>query len=243
MIARSLAAGLGGVLMCAGGAAALDAKVYGPRVDAGEFELEWRTAGFRGGAYDGAWKHKLEAGYAPTGWWRPALVVELADKPGRAAIVEAVSFENVFELPTPEAWPLDLGIYAEYQVGLRDGASDEIELKGLAEGGSDLADWRANLIAERHVGAGASDTWEYGYALQARRAINDDFALGLEAYGDLGDSERGFAAGGGAHVVGPVVLTEVELGFAEFEVAAGWLFGVSDDAPDGVIKLTIELER
>lgn len=219
-------------------------KVYGPEVEKGEFELEYGALGLLGDD-DGEWKHFFEAGYGVTDFWNAAVFAEVEDAPGSGARLEAIAFENIFELPTPESWPVAFGLYAEYEVGLRDGSQDEVELKALAEHAAGAWRSRVNLIAERHVGAGASDETEYGYAAQVRRAIGDEgeWALGLEAYGGAGDSDDGFTFDDQSHVAGPVLFGELPIGIAELEFEAGVLFGLTDESPDTAVKFLLEWER
>lgn len=52
-------------------------------------------------------RRRLDAAGRPCGAGRPA--------PGGQYKVEEFAFENVFEIPTPENFPVALGLYAEYE--------------------------------------------------------------------------------------------------------------------------------
>lgn len=203
--------------------------VYGPTVERGESELEYRGAIFNGGALDGAVLHRAEAGYAFTDWWRPALVVQATDMPAGSAELTSVALENVFDFTATRHWPVYFGGYAEYSFG-QNGRDDAIELKLLAERRAGPWTTRLNLIAERHVGGGASNEWEYGYAARAMWRANERWALSVEGFGEPEAD---------AHYWGP----RASFRFGEVSIAAGYLAGFDDAQADGQVRLTLELEH
>jgi hypothetical protein len=203
--------------------------VYGPTVERGESELEYRGAVFNGGALDGAVLHRAEAGYAFTDWWRPAFVIQTADMPGASTELTSVAIENVFDFSATRSWPVHFGGYAEYAFG-QNGRDHAIELKLLAERRAGPWTTRVNLVAERHVGDGAPDDWEYGYAARAMWRANERWALCVEGFGEPEAH---------AHYWGP----RASFRFGEASIAAGYLAGLDDAQADGQFRLTLELER
>lgn len=222
-------------LLCALYATAVHAEpggtsaVYGPTVERGESELEYRGAIFSGAALDGVVLHRTEAGYAFTDWWRPAIVVQAADMPGASTELTSVALENVFDFTATRSWPVHFGGYAEYSFG-QNGRDDAVELKLLAERRAGPWSTRLNVIAERHVGDGASNEWEYGYAARAMWRANERWALGVEGFGEPEAD---------AHYWGP----RASFRFGEVSIAAGYLAGFDDAQADGQARLTLELER
>lgn len=203
--------------------------VYGPSVERGESELEYRGAVFSGGALDSAVLHRTEAGYAFTDWWRPALVLQATDMPGASAELTSVAIENVFDFTQTRAWPVHFGAYAEYSFG-QNGRDDALEFKLLAERRSGSLTARLNLIAERHVGTGTSDEWEYGYAARANWRVDTRWSAGIEAFGEP-DAQ--------AHYWGP----RATFSFGEASLALGYLVGFDDAEADGQFRLALELEH
>lgn len=204
-------------------------NVYGPSITGGEGELEYRSAYFGGGATDGAMLHRGEAGYAFTDWWRPALVVKVAGASNASLELTAIAVENVFDFTATRSWPVHLGGYAEYSFA-QDGGHDTLELKLLAERIQGRLSARLNLIAERPLGDGAADAWEYGYAARAMWRASDNWALGFEGFGE--PEAR-------AHYWGP----RASLGFGEASIALAYLAGLGDAAADGQLRLAFELEN
>ncbi len=215
------------------------AEIYGPGVTQGETELELRSGVFDGGAADGDWQVKAEFSHAFTDWWRPGLVAEWQGGAGGSAFT-SLAIENVFDLTATRDWPVHLGLYAEY-VFAQAGA-DEIELKLLLGRERGPLGLTLNLIAERHVGAGASDEWEFGYAAEAAFALNEDFALGVQGFGDAG-ADQDFGLGDQAHYWGPFGAFELaHVGDGEVELQLGYLFGSGEAIADGQFRLKLEYE-
>lgn len=203
-------------------------NVYSPSVERGEAELEYRGAAFSGGVLDGSAAHRFEAGYAFTDWWRPALVVQVVDPIGAGDEVSAIAIENVFDFKATETWPIHLGGYFEYTSG--HGADDAIEFKLLGERRDGSLTSRFNLIAERDVGDGVSDDWEYGYAARFMWTMSDAWSLGAEGFGE---------PEAGAHYWGP----RASLGLGEVSLALSYLAGMDDASADGQLRVAFEIEN
>lgn len=220
------------VLACAGVAHAEPggaSTVYGPSVTQGEAEFEYRGALFSGGTLDGAAAHRFEAGYAFTDWWRPALVVQGQDFPGSGAELTSIAIENVFDFKATESWPLHLGGYLEYSFA-QNGGDDAVEIKLLGERHDGALTSRINLVAERDVGDGASDDWEYGYAAHFMWGASERWAFGVEGFGEPEAS---------SHYWGP----RVSFGFGETSLALGYLAGLDEAEADGQFRVAFEIEN
>lgn len=217
----------------------LAAEVYGPGVERGETELELRSGMLDGGASDGDWRLKAELSHAVTDWWRPGLVAAWSRDGGQTDFT-AFAIENVFDFTATRDWPVHVGGYVEY--AWRQGGADEVELKLLLQRARGPLDLTLNLIAERQVGA-ASDAWEFGYAGEAAYAFNQDFALGVQGFGDAGTSEDFGDFGGQAHYWGPFGQFELaHVGTGEVELQLGYLFGSGGANADGQFRIKLEYE-
>lgn len=214
-------------------------EVYSPTVTRGVGELELRAGALNGGAADGDWQLKAEASYGVTDWWRPALVVEWENAGGDTELT-ASAIENVFDFTATRDWPVHLGAYVEYEFA-NDGP-DELEMKLLMQRQRGPVDLRLNLISTRLLGSAPDDGWEFGYAAEASYAFNDDFALGIQGFGDAGTNDD-FGLNDQASYWGP--FAQVELGhFAgnELELQAGYLVGSGEAEADGIFRLKLEME-
>lgn len=215
-------------------------EIYGPTVRRGETEVELRAAALDGGDEDGEWQVKAEASHAFTGWWRVGLVGEWEHEDGDSEFT-AAAIENVVDFTATRDWPVHLGGYFEYEFG--EDVPDAVELKLLMEHAHGPIELRLNLIGEREVGGGAGNDWEYGYAAQAQYQVGDDFAFGLQGFGDSGADELFGDLDDQAHYWGPFAQFEVaHLGAGEIELQLGYLAGFGETNADGQFRLKLEYE-
>ena len=236
-----------GLFLAAAGAALLPcvasadpgpaSEVYSPAVTRGLTELELRSGVVNGGAGD--WQVKAEASHGVTDWWRPAVVAEWENSGGETQFT-AFAVESVFDFTATRDWPAHLGGYVEYEWA-EDGPN-ELEFKLLMQRQRGPLALRLNLIGTRLLGAAPEANWEFGYAAQASYAINDDFALGIQGFGDAG-TNADFGLDSQAHYWGP--FAQIEAGHfsgSELELQLGYLVGLGQAEADGIFRLKLEVE-
>lgn len=115
------------------------------------------------------------------------------------------------------------------------GGADKIEGGLLLGKKTENFQYLGNFIAEREVGEDSGDDTEYGMRFSGAYKMSDHFKPGLEWFSEFGDFDNDFDEQ--EHQFGPVVYGHIgeKLGYD-----AGVLFGVSDEAPDAVLKLNLE---
>ena len=220
------------------------AKVYSPHVVKGELEIEAQ------GQYDfddredkdGAQKQKYAIGYGVTDWWATEVYGEWEKDPesGEGLEYEATSWENRFQLSEPGAWWADTGLYFEYEFAAEDDHADKIEGKLLLEKQVGNFDHIVNLILEKEVnGPGEEEELEGGFAWSGRYRWKKEFEPGVEWHSDLGELEHAGGFDEQKHQFGPVIYGKI--GPVKYDV--GYLFGISDAAPDGELKWIFEYEH
>jgi hypothetical protein len=214
-------------------------EVSSPSVTRGLTELEVRGGLLNGGEADGDGQVKTEASHGVTDWWRPAIVAEWESEDGETEFT-AFAVESVVDLAATREWPVHLGFYVEYEWAKE--GPDEVELKLLMQRERGPLDLRLNLIGARVLASAPDDTWEFGYAAQAAYAFNDDFALGVQGFGDAGtDDSFGFDDQG--HYWGPFAQVEAgEFDNGELEFQLGYLAGFGEAEADGVLRVKLEYE-
>jgi len=212
-------------------------KVYSPNVEYRELELEWR------GRYendarpsiDGGQVHKLAVGYGVL----PRLFLEAYGEfervPGDELEMEAVEAEARYQLFEQGQYWLDAGLHLEYEAKLEDGA-DEVIFQVLLEKAQGPLLHRANLGVERELESGAKVA--SGMSWGTRLRLGQAFEPGLEYHGRFGPLAGGTSFDAQLHLVGPVIYGK--LGRVKYDL--GYLFGLSESSPDGVIKGIIEVE-
>lgn len=222
-------------------------KVYTPKVEKGEFEIEYRPSITIDGnkAKDNEQAHVLGVGYGVTDWWFTEVYAEWEREPGTGATTsfEAFEWENRFELTEPGKNWADLGLYVEYE--RKDGdAPDKLELGVIAAKSIGKFDVALNVLFERELGSNAADDVELVQAFQAKYKLDPAFEPGFEIHSGFGplDDMPGFD--NQEHYAGPVVEGKLPLGDtgASFKYNVGYMFGLSDEAADGVVKAEFEIE-
>jgi len=107
------------------------------------------------------------------------------------------------------------------------------------------AQWNVNPVFERVLRSkdGEPHFTELGYQLQVRYPIRgNDFAIGAQAFGDLGKWNDWEPRDEQSHAIGPAIFGRVKLGGREqIKYNAAWLIG-SNAAPRNTFRLQAEYE-
>lgn len=207
-------------------------KVYMPIVEPGEFEIE-----FRGGdesLSDGGHNRALvlDAGYGITSRWFTELVLEYEESAGSSGELEAIEWENVFQLTEQGKYWVDVGLFAEYEFKREAGSADEIVLGPMFQKDIRSTQINLNILLERQVGSGADSELEVGYAAQAKWRSNPKHEFGLQAFGEEDE-----------HRLGPAIFGTYRLDSGnKLKFDAALLAGVTDDAPDLTARFQVEYE-
>lgn len=223
-------------------------KVYTPYVEYHELEIEYRPSRTIDSvdAKDNKQKHLLGLGYGVTEWWFTEIYAEWEREPGagHSTNFEAFEWENRFQLSNPgEDWA-DFGLLVEFERTDGGSSPDKLEVGFLFAKELGQFDAAFNLILERELGTNAGDDLEIGQAFQLKYRLDPAFEPGIELYSEFGpiDDMPGFDEQ--KHLVGPIIQGIIPLGDSgtKLKYNAGYLFGLTDAAPDGTIKAIIELE-
>jgi hypothetical protein len=220
-------------------------KVYSPHVEQGELEIEYRghIDHDSNESRDGARKDKYEIGYGFTDWWFSSLFVEYEKEADEEYKHEASAWENIFQLTEAGRYWLDAGLYFEYEIPSESSKPEKLEFKLLLEKAT--LPWvnTLNLITETEVGSGSADEIEFGYAWRTSYLYKPTLEPGIELYGELGSDEDFGFNDGQTHQAGPVISGSYRLSNkSKLAYNAGYLFGLTDDSPDGTLKWELELE-
>lgn len=198
--------------------------VSGANVTDGETRFEFRTATFDGGALDGNWNHRAQVGHGFTDWWRGTLILRSSQPDGESAELTSVGIENLVEFTATHDWPVRLAGQFEYKFGVH-GRDDEVEIKLIGEHSHGDFSARFNLIGERAL---SDDTeWEPGYSARGMWRVNEQFSVGLEAFGETEPN---------AHYFGPRATMKM----GNVTIGLGYLAGYEDALADGQFRLGLE---
>jgi len=251
LIAAACAMGL------AGPATAQVFEVIHPDVRKGGMEFE-SLNGISLGSVEGGEErsaHEFAVAYSPFDVWKTTFAVEVANEAGESAGVEAIEWENVMLLPfggshhhghnhdhghggvfAVEALALFVGFELPVSGGIEAGG---VEVGPIAEIAIGPIETVTNLFIE--VPFDADETLGLAYAVQAQYPVADWVGVGFEAHGGaesvFNDDRED------EHFIGPALFTEFEIGDgAVLEPRVAILFGVTEDTPDAVVSLNLELK-
>lgn len=219
-------------------------KVYSPYVEKGELEVEWR------GQYkvdddddkDGAQKQKLAIGYGVNDAWFTEIYgeVEKEGEDGSDFEWTALEWENKFQISERGEHFVDVGLLTEYEISLEDVHADELQVKLLLAKDTGPLTHYANIGVEKEVGAHAEGGTEANFSWSTRYRMNPAFEPGIEVFSEFGSLKDTVPFDEQEHYVGPAIYGHV---FGNIAYDIGYLFGVSDEADDGVLKWIIEYEK
>jgi hypothetical protein len=215
--------------------------ITSPSVEKGELEVEWK-GGYDvddDSAVDGGWKQKAGVGYGLTDYWFMELALE-AEKNGSGGDADftAIEWENKFQLTNPGEYWADLGAVVELVHSLEDDGADKAEVKLLASKDTGKFTHKANVIAEREFGDHAGDETEFALNVGSRYRYSTAFEPGIEMYNEFGSLSDGSGWDDDKHRIGPAAYGKI--GNVKYDV--GYLFGISEAAPDGLLKVVLEYE-
>ena len=238
-------------------ASALVFEVVHPDVVEGGFEIELLNGVALGSVDEGDERsvHEIALAYSPTDFWKTTAAIELANPQGESVEVEAFEWENLILLPIGDGHghghshdhgehgflALEaLGIFVALEVPNSGGiGAGALEIGPVAEVAIGPVETVANLFAEIPFedGEGAGII----YALQAAYPVADQFALGFEAHGGVENAFKDESEG--EHFIGPALFAEFDLGRGRtLEPRLAVLFGLTEDTPDAVASLNLELK-
>jgi hypothetical protein len=219
--------------------------VYSPTVEQGEFEIELRghTTFDSDASKDSKEKFKIDIGYGVTDYWSTAYVGEVEEDANGDLEYEATAWENIFQLTEQGEYWVDVGLYLEYEWAHEDANTDKVEGKILLEKNVGKYVNTANLIFSRHLGSAASNATDFEYAWRTKYLLSKQYEPGIEIYGEMGEVGHVSPSDQQDHRIGPVlggIFSSDTHSKWVYEV--GYLFGVSDAAPNGTFKFVIEYE-
>ena len=230
--------------------AGVDDYVRTPAVEYGEREIDFKygTAKLRsedefpGGRLSAG---SLGFGWGATPWWFTELYAKFHKEPGDKTKYDAWEWENKFQLTEPNKYFVDVGLVVEIEVPRERREGYELAFGPLFQFYTGDLQWNFNPVFERVIRAkdDESHPTELGYQFQVKYPIRgNDFAVGAQAFGDLGKWNDWEPREEQSHAIGPAVFGRVKLGGrAQIKYNAAWLFG-SNAAPRNIFRLQAEYE-
>ncbi|MCA1777376.1 MAG: hypothetical protein LC676_17730 [Loktanella sp.] len=254
-------AGLALGVLAAGPGHAQVLEVIHPEIEKGGFEVEL-LSGVRLDSVDSGEEkgvYEFAIGYAPTDYWKPKIAFEIADPKGGTPVLEAIEIENLFLFYGAGGHGHNHGHHHGDETGLRSaGLFTVLEIPqegGISDGAFALgpvAEWGlggANLIGNLFLEFPFEDGEDpaLSYAAQISWPVAEtqgaEYALGFEAHGEIEEVFDGGSISDGTHFFGPAVYAEFDVGRGRvIEPRLGVFAGLTDESPDAVASLNVELK-
>ncbi len=216
------------------------------KADQGALSAEGRLGGTFDGEDDGndrRFRVRQHVDYGLADWYAARLVLEQNRTSGEALEFTSITFENRIQLIEKRDAGFDGGIRIIYGHRPDDDTPDEVDVRLMGMGPiGDRWAWRHNTVLEHDIGDKARD----GVALELRSQVTrtldverpglKKISAGVEMFNDFGRLRETSGFSRQDHQIGPVVKADFDNGLY---AQGGYRAGVSDDAPDHLLKLFI----
>lgn len=219
-------------------------KIYSPEVESGETELEFR--GYYNqddtSAADDSGAYVFGAGHALTSFWFSEIYAEFEYSDGEGTELEAIEWENRFQLTEEEETWASFGLLTEVAFSVH-GEPHEFKIGPLIEKSFGRTVATVNLFLEREFGSDASDETEFSYAARLLYHLTPQFSPAIEIYGSPGPVDDFEPSDEQRHQIGPAVYGGIPVGDGDeqIEYSAAALAGLTDEgSPDWTFVLRFE---
>ncbi|MEO6154971.1 MAG: hypothetical protein ABIP16_04515 [Thermomonas sp.] len=214
-------------------------KVYTPKVEYRELELEFRGGwqDYNGTKQGDGQQYVFDIGYGVTSRWFTELAVFYSRAPGEGGQIEEFKSENIFLLTEPGKHWLDVGMIVEVVHNRAEGLN-EIELGPLFQAQVGREQFNLNFELARELVDGAET--EVGYAWQWKHRGNPKLEFGLQGFGELGTLGD---LGQHEAKLGPAIFGSLRLPSGhKIKYDGAVLAGVTAGAPDTTVRFQLEYE-
>jgi len=206
--------------------------VYLPRVEQGEWELEYkgRYVYDRQSDEHRQSQNKLALGYGATSFWWTELYAEYEHTPGSGGGWSAFEWENRFQFTEPGQYWVDVGALVELE-RTHPGTGKEARVGLLLEKDIDETMLTVNWLVGKTFAAQESSRWEQQYRAQWAWRYRTEFQPLLQWQSD----EHSAYAGPG--IAGKIRIASQHLGYH-----LTWLRRISGDIPGNALRVQLEYE-
>lgn len=219
-------------------------KIYSPKVEEGRQSFEWRGH-FNSDSSDSlnkSYHQVLETEYSWNNFWQTEIEFHISDKSETPLDWEKTEFQN--QLQFLDSKYLASAIYFSYNFNTSNGKGDEIEYKFLNEFSSENLKFITNFIFEKQVGNSASGSTEFSLSnyLEINKKVFSQLKIGVIQFSEFGKLSDFKTFQNQEHQIGFLINKEFQVDEYEFELALGYLNGVTKEASNNSLIWNFELE-
>lgn len=226
------------VLSCA--AEAASPRISSPYVEKDRTAVQWMSyyAVDEDSDKNDAWRQRLLLAHGITDRWRSSIRLSFEDEGGRNDNPEIKAFgvENTLQLTEKGEYFFDVGVKADYEYAFHEDDADIASGRLLLAKDTENFLHLINFRVDHGIGGSEDNGFSGGVSFSTRYKYIGELQPGLEFYNEFGrfDNVQGFRNEDRSG--GPVVHGTI----GDFRYHAGYIFGLSKEATDGVAKLAIE---
>ena len=217
--------------------------VHMPNVEYGEREIEMVAGGQRGGGEEREDAALLLFGMGVTERWFTEIGTEFSRGSDTGTKLEAVEWENIFQLTERGEYPVDVGLLLEVERAQDRDEGYEVKFGPLFQTDLGRFQLNANLLFERSFDTKEKSETELGYEWQVKYRWKPLLEFGAMGFGDMGKWDNWESSSEQKHQMGPAVFGKLSLGERQaLKYDAAWLWGVTDGAPKNNFRMRVEYE-
>lgn len=229
-------------LLCVASPARAVFNISSPGVKEGELDLELRNRwdfDDESASQDGYRNHVAKAEYGMNQWW--SLEVQgRAEKRHLGEYEYSLSdIETKFRLAEPGMLWADPAIKLAYEWGHTPSIVNKARVKLLFEKNIDKWNIVSNFNFGKELGTNASRDTDLDAGFRVKYKLHKNVEPGIEMYNGWGELSRTGDYESQRHRIGPMFFGEIVPGV---KYQFGYLFGISDAAEDGSLKLFLKYE-
>jgi len=206
--------------------------VYSPRVEQGEWELEYKGRYFydRDSDEHRQLQSKFALGYGPTSWWWTELYAEYEHTPGSGGGWSAFEWENRFQFTEPGQYWVDVGALVELE-RVHPGTGKEVRVGLLLEKEIDETTLTLNWLLNREFAEEESSHWDQVYRVQWAWRLRPEIQPLVQWQSD---EHSAYA--------GPGITGKLRIAGQHVEYHLTWLHRISGDIPKDAVRVQLEYE-
>ncbi|MFN8693792.1 MAG: hypothetical protein ACK5XX_05240 [Holosporales bacterium] len=216
-----------------------DTKVNSMDVKNGQLKLE-NFGGYGDGfSRDGTgWRNNTELSYGVNDWLKVGAYTVLDKKVGGKTRYDKTELVSVIRTSTQNEAGVDTGFYLSYDINHL-APNDAVGAIFLVRHTFDSLSVLGNFGLKREVGARSSDNLAGSFDFGVYQKVESmNLRVGAEYFSDISSLENPGKYDSQNHRAGPVVKWKIP--GTPVGVELGWLVGLSDSAPDNVIKYQLD---
>lgn len=153
----------------------------------------------------------LGLGYGVNEYWFTEVYVKYARAYGEATELDAIEWENRFQLTETGKYPVEVGFLIEVERPQDRSEGYEMKWGPLFQTDFGKTQWNANLLFERNYRSAETSHATAYYQVLGKYRYRREFEFGFQGFGDLGRWNDWSAARNQGHRFGPAVFGKLSL--------------------------------